>query len=393
MKSNRLIDADRALAHLMDLLRVEGLSGRERPVADLVIQKLRAAGVPASCIAEDDAHRRIPENFGMGNLIMKLPGTKPGPRLLFSGHLDTVPITQGAEPVVRGGRIVPKGKTALGGDNRTAVAALVTLAETLFAQKLPHPPITLLFTVGEETGLWGARFVKPADLGRPAMGFNIDSGDPAELTIGAIGAVRWEAFIEGIGAHAGVHPQHGVSAHLIAARAIAALAEDGWWGKVRKPAGEGTSNVGIVRGGQATNEVTASAYVKGECRSHNARFLAQIEAATRKAFERAAKSVRNNRKASGRVRFVSRHDYEAFRLEDDSEPVCRAQAAVRALGLRPTLRITNGGLDANELVRHGIRTVTLGAGQHNAHSLDEYVDTKEFFAGCELILRLATGNA
>lgn len=376
----------------MDLLRVEGLSGRERPVADLVIAKLKAAGVPASCISEDTVHRRIPEDFGMGNLIVKLPGTMPGPRLMFSGHLDTVPITKGAEPVLRGDRIVPKGKTALGGDNRTAVAALVTLAETLLARGLPHPPITLLFTVGEETGLWGARFVKPADLGRPTMGFNIDSGDPAELTIGAIGAARWEAFIEGVGAHAGVHPEQGVSAHLIAARAIASLAKDGWWGRVRKPAGAGTSNVGIVKGGQATNEVTAHVYVKGECRSHDPKFLTRIETATRKAFEAAAKSVRNNRRICGRVRFVSRRDYEAFRLAEDDAPVLRAKAAVRAMGLKPVCHITNGGLDANEFARHGIPTVTLGAGQHNAHSLAEYVDTKEYLAGCELILRVASAG-
>ena len=62
----------------------------------------------------------------------------------------------GAKPKREGDRIVSDGTTALGGDNRTGCAVLVTLVETLLKHKLPHPPITLLFTVREESGLHGA---------------------------------------------------------------------------------------------------------------------------------------------------------------------------------------------------------------------------------------------
>ena len=62
------------------------------------------------------------------------------------------------------------GTTALGGDNRTGCAVLVTLAETLLKHKLPHPPITLLFTVREESGLHGARELDP---GRPGRGHDV----------------------------------------------------------------------------------------------------------------------------------------------------------------------------------------------------------------------------
>ena len=50
----------------------------------------------------------------------------------------------------------------------------------------------------------------------------------------------------------------------------------------------------------------------------------------------------------------------------------------------------NGGLDANWLNSKGIPTVTLGAGQHNAHTLKEYVDIGEYLLGCKLALALAT---
>ena len=65
-------------------------------------------------------------------------------------------------------------------------------------------------------------------------------------------------------------------------------------------------------------------------------------------------------------------------------------AHCQAVGLTPTLRVTNGGLDANWLVRHGVPTITFGAGQNNPHTVEEFVDLTEFEAGCRLALALAT---
>jgi tripeptide aminopeptidase len=60
-----------------------------------------------------------------------------------------------------------------------------------------------------------------------------------------------------------------------------------------------------------------------------------------------------------------------------------------AAGLTPTLRVGNGGLDANWMVRHKIPTVTFGAGQHNIHTVAEYVDVPMFLQGCRMALALA----
>jgi tripeptide aminopeptidase len=51
---------------------------------------------------------------------------------------------------------------------------------------------------------------------------------------------------------------------------------------------------------------------------------------------------------------------------------------------------SNGGLDANWLVRHGIPTVTIGSGQYDIHTVKEYVDLPEFAVGCRLAVALAT---
>src|SRR5213078_283668 len=106
---------------------------------------LTEVGVPRRAIRFDTAHERIPLPTQTGNLIVTLPGTRPGPRRLLMTHLDTVPLCAGARPLRKGNRIVAAGQTALGGDNRTGVACLVTVAAFLRERQLPHPPLTLLF--------------------------------------------------------------------------------------------------------------------------------------------------------------------------------------------------------------------------------------------------------
>ena len=70
--------------------------------------------------------------------------------------------------------------------------------------------------------------------------------------------------------------------------------------------------------------------------------------------------------------------------------VKKAAKAVRAIGRTPNLRITNGGLDANWMVKHGVPTITFGAGQNEIHTVKEFVDLTEFESGCRLALALAT---
>jgi len=397
------VDTTAALERLLRFLAVPGITGQEAAIGQEIVTALREVGVPGSAISFDDAHTRIPEPTQTGNLVVKLPafGVKGAKPLLFLTHLDTVPLCAGARPKVKGRRVVNdnEGTTALGGDNRTGCAVLVTLAAELIRQKLPHPPITLLFTVREESGLFGARHLNPADLGKPVMGFNFDGRSAADVIVGAIGADRWTVDVRGKASHAGVAPERGVSASLIVALAMAEVYAGGWWGQVTKDGKSGTSNIGFIgrpdgrSAGDATNVVTDFVHVKGESRSHDARFVRQISAAFKAAFTSAAARVRDHRGRPGKVKFVSRLDYLPFRLRDDAPVVRRAVAAVRSLGREPNLRVTNGGLDANWMVKHGIPTVTFGAGQNEIHTVKEFVDLAEFESGCCLAVALATGAA
>ena len=61
-------------------------------------------------------------------------------------------------------------------------------------------------------------------------------------------------------------------------------------------------------------------------------------------------------------------------------------------GIPGVTRTSNGGLDANWLVKHGIPTVTFGAGQNAIHTVDEWVDVPLFLKGCRMALALATAE-
>ncbi|MCE9530994.1 MAG: M20/M25/M40 family metallo-hydrolase [Planctomycetes bacterium] len=391
-----LVDSTAAVNLLMRLLAIEGVTGREKKIGREVQAALREAGVPGKQMRFDDANTRIPLPTETGNLIVDLHGTKAGPRLLFMTHLDTVPLCAGAVPVKRGNKIVPQAETALGGDNRTGCGVLVTLAATLIKHHLPHPPITMLFTVREESGLFGARHLDPKDLHGPVMGFNVDGRSAATITLGAVGADRWEVDIRGKASHAGVYPEKGISASMITALAMAEIYRGGWFGKVVKDGREGTSNIGSIgdpkggSAGEATNVVTDRVLVRGESRSHDAGFVGEITAAYRAAFEQAGATIKDVEGKTGKVKFTARRDYHPFKLKEDTAVVRRAVEAVQAIGREPVCKTTNGGLDANWIVKHGIPTITFGAGQNEIHTVKEWVDLKEYASGCQLAVCLAT---
>jgi len=386
-------DPRRARELVLRMLAIPGKSGREARVLDFIHEQLRRAGAPAEAIRSDQAHKRSPLGGEAGNLVCKLPGTRRGSRRLLMAHVDTVPLCEGVKPVVRDGIVVPADKsTALGADDRAGAAVVLTTALEILRQRAPHPPLTFFWTVQEEVGLLGSRHARLSMLGKPPLAFNYDGGSPEKLTIGATGGYRIKIDVNGLASHAGGAPEDGVSAIAIASVAIAELHREGWHGQIQKDGRTGTSNVGVIRGGDATNVVTPHVEVYAEARSHHPAFRRRIVRAIERAFRGAAKSVRNREGAFGRIEFQGRLDYESFKLKADEPSVVAAQAAVRTAGGEPELAISNGGVDANWMTARGIPTVTLGCGQRNPHTTAEKLHLDEFQHACRIALCLATGT-
>ncbi|MCP4190487.1 MAG: M20/M25/M40 family metallo-hydrolase [Planctomycetaceae bacterium] len=383
---------DSDLELLMELMAISGKSGEEAEVARYVTDRLVEAGAKPNWIRHDQAHRATPIDGGTGNLVLKLPGNRRPRRMLVS-HLDTVPICVGSQPVRRGNRIRSADpKTGLGADNRAGCAVTLLTALKLLREPRPHPPLTFLWTVQEEIGLHGARQANLKLLGNPQLAFNWDGGSASKLTIGATGGYRMEILVRGIASHAGGAPEQGVSAIAIASLAIADLHQQGWHGLIEKSGKVGTSNVGVVRGGAATNVVSDEVFVRAEARSHDSRFRERIVRQIEKAFQHAVKQVRNAAGKKGSVEFDGRLDYDSFCLDPKEPCVLAAKTAIESLGETAELVIANGGLDANWLSARGIPTVSLGCGQLNQHMVSEALDVRQFRRACKIAESLALGE-
>ena len=386
-------DLKRALDLVMKMMPIAGKSGEEREIARFVTDTLRKAGVPAKAIVSDNAQEKAVIRGNQGNLILQLPGTFRGPRRMLTAHLDTVPLCVGCRPKRTGDMVRSSDpKTALGADNRAGAAVLLNTAVEIVSRGLPHPPVTFCWFIQEEVGLYGARFLQKNLLGNPKLVFNWDGGSASKLTVGATGAYRLRIQVAGLASHAGVAPHKGVSAIAIAGLAIADLQRNGWHGRVVKPEGEGTSNIGVIQGGEATNVVTDQLAIRAEARSHNPEFRKRIVDEIEAAFQRAAAEVRSVEDRAGSIEFERRMDYESFKLPEDEPCVLEAEAAVRAVGLTPERAISSGGLDANWMTERGLPAVTLGCGQVAPHTVAEALDIREFENACRIGLRLATGH-
>lgn len=383
-----------ALALVRDLMAIPGKSCEERLIVQEIRKRILAAGLPESAIFVDDSQTRSPYGGDTGSLIVKLPGTLNGPRRLLMAHVDTVPLCEGCRPIQDGDLIRSADpNTALGADNRGGATVLLNTLLEILSQKLPHPPLTFFWPIQEEIGLIGARHAKIDDLGHPELCFNWDGGAPNMACIGATGAYRFDVNVYGTASHAGVHPEQGANAIVMASLAIADLQQHGWHGLIQKGSRTGTSNIGMILAGDATNVVTPFLKLKGEVRSHDPEFRKQLVAEFRGAFERAAMQVKTADGTPGRVEFEERLEYESFKLDPASPCVVEAIKAIHAAGLEPQTRVSNGGLDANWLSSRGLPTVTLGCGQQDVHTVKETLHIPSFLDACRIALLLATSNS
>jgi dipeptidase D len=131
----------------------------------------------------------------VGNICIRKPAT-PGyenkPTIILQSHLDMVPQANSdidfdftKDPIqayVDGNWVKAKG-TTLGADNGIGVAATMAILE---AKDLEHGPLEGLFTTDEETGMYGAKAIRPGFINGKIM-LNLDSEQDGELYIGCAG--------------------------------------------------------------------------------------------------------------------------------------------------------------------------------------------------------------
>lgn len=168
----------------LELSAIPRGSKHEAAAARWVLEQGKALG----CQAEQDA---------VGNVLLRKPaspGREGRPAVALQCHVDMVCEKNEGTPhdflrdpirVRRDGDVLRATGTTLGADNGIGVAAgLAVLADPT----LVHPPLELLVTIDEETGLTGANGLQGGWLSAATL-LNLDSEEEGELTIGCAGGM------------------------------------------------------------------------------------------------------------------------------------------------------------------------------------------------------------
>ena len=362
------LDEKRLVATFLELVRIDGPTFHERPVADRLVEIFRGLGLKA---VEDGSAAAV--GGDCGNLLVRLPGPPRRPGLILVSHLDTILPTRGLKVRESGGVFRSDGTTILGADDRAGVAVMVEVARALLAGGGSPVPLELLFTVAEEKGLYGGKKLAPGWLKGPAA-LILDTGGPVGTAVyRAPYGEKIRVTIEGKSAHAGMEPEAGINAVLIAARAITRM-------QLGRVDAETTANVGLIRGGEAVNIVPEKVVLDAEARSLSERKLVRQVRRMEAVVRRAAAEL------GGKAHFRAERDYHGFRLSRSQGllKVLRGVCAEQGLPYRP--EVSCGASDANFLNRLGISAVDLSVGYDKPHTKEESISRRSLSAAARLVL-------
>lgn len=364
------INKQRILNEFLELVQIDSATGEERLMADALKHKLEVIGFT---VTEDKAGDAIKGNAG--NLIAKLKGTTDAPTLLFCAHMDRVTPGKQIKPQIDNGVIRSDGTTILAADDVAGLVAILEGVRAIKEQNIPHGDLEVVFTIAEEGGLNGAKGLDATNL-EAKMGYFLDAGGPVGTIVTNAPAQKGlNIVIHGKAAHAGVNPEAGISAIVVAAHAITKM-------KLGRIDQETTANIGVIHGGTATNIVTDRVELKGEARSrHPQKLEDQIAHMLQVVQETAAEfHVTTDIKV--------KDSYTSFNLTASDPVVELAIKAAQSLGLKPTLESTGGGSDANIINGYGIPSIVLGMGYAEVHTTNESMPISQLEKSAEYVVAL-----
>ncbi len=364
-----MINRERMVSEFKSLVSIDSLSRKERQMADVLTQKMKALGCE---VYEDNAGREIEGNTG--NLICTLKGNKDIPTLMITAHMDTVEPGTGKKPIEENGIIHSDGTTVLGGDDAAGIECILEVLRVLEEEKLDHGDIQIVFTVAEEAGLFGAKHL---DYGRiyAKYGIVLDTGGPiGTIAVKAPSQYRMYVTVKGLAAHAGIEPENGINAIQIASAAISSM-------KLGRIDFETTANIGVISGGRETNIVCDRLEIKAEARSRDKEKLERQKDHMKECFEKAASDF------GGNVDFRAVLEYPSYNISKDAKIIGILEKAAKAAGIELLHEETGGGSDTNIFNGKGIEAVDVSVGMDKVHSVNEQISIDDMVKAAGFVLQ------
>lgn len=379
-----MIQKDRLTNLLVELIKIDSLSRKERNVALRLERELQALG---ATVWIDDAGEKV--GGDTGNVIAQFPGNTTGASpLLLSAHMDTVVPGEGIVPILQGDILRTDGKTVLGGDDKSGVAIICEVLRAVKENEISCGDIDVVFTICEEAGLLGAKFLDVSRL-RARTGLVLDSDSAGFLFTRSPAANRMEFRIHGLEAHAGVCPEKGVSAIKVAAEGIARM-------KLGRIDEETTANIGLIEGGMAVNIVPNAVTLRGEARSHNEDKLERQTQHMLSCLQEAAAEYEQDidgRQFHPSVEAKIERDYDRMHVSDNAAIVRLVRQAAQNLSFKVKTTATGGGCDANVFNQKGLEVANLSTGMREIHTVNEWLDLKDLYMSAQVVLEIVRLNA
>ena len=273
--------------------------------------------------------------------------------------------------------ILTDGTTLLGGDDKAAVAAVMTMAEHLLAHpEIPHGPIALGFTPDEEVG----GLAKDLDLDRfgAKVAYTLDGDYLGYYEDETFNASHATVVFRGRSVHTGTAKGILINAGDMAAEFVSLLPP------LDKPQfTEGREGFFHLVSLQANVEL---AQVDLIIRDHDARIFAQREQLLRDLAAKLAEKY-----GAERVSLAITPTYRNMKEVIDRYPflIDNLTKAISLAGLTPQSIAFRGGTDGSALSHRGLPCPNLSAGYENAHGRFEYVPIRSMEKNVEILLHLA----
>ena len=273
--------------------------------------------------------------------------------------------------------ITTDGTTLLGADDKAGVCEIVSAMEYLVKHpEIKHGPIKVGFTPDEEIGR-GAHKFDVAKFGAE-WAYTMDGSQIGELEYENFNAASAKVTVHGKIVHPGYAKGKMINSMYYAQKFIEGLPKN-----ETPETTQGYEGFFHLHNIQGKVEKTVLNYI---IRDHDLMKF-KIRKDTIKAL------VNDLNKRFDKVRFEIEIKDQYFNMKEKVTPMMHivdiAEAAMKALNIKPLIKPIRGGTDGSQLSYMGLPCPNIFAGGHNFHGRYEYVPLESILSATEVICKIA----
>ena len=355
---------------------------RQFDLANALVEEMKNLGITDAAV---DQHAYVTGH------IPATPGYENAPKIGFIAHLDTAPDSSGenVKPCVHenydgndieigNGKILSTalfphlknlkgrtlittdGSTLLGADDKAGIAEIMTMAESVIKDSVPHGAISLAFTPDEEIG-HGAELLDIDAFGAD-FAYTVDGGAENEIEYENFNAAKAVFKINGISVHPGDAKNRMVNAALLACEIASML-----------PAAETPAHTEKREGFYHLTDISGDvehAEISYIVRDHD-QSLYEAKIKTLRLIEKTL----NERYAPGTVVLTVTEQYKNMidKIRPHMHIVETAKRCIVEQGMTPLEIPVRGGTDGAQLSFRGLPCPNLGLGGYGYHGPFEHI--------------------